>query len=406
MSRIRLMLADDEAPVLEAMSELVSMDPFIDLVGTARDAGEAIDLAVLHEPDVALLDVRMPGGGGSRAAREIRRRSPETRIVALSASTDPRSVVSMVRAGAVGYVGKDRSADEVLRAIHRSVYGRASISVDRLGEVAERLAEHQARDADRVPRRAEVSVERIQEAIRGEVLDTVFQPIVDLVDGRICGLEALARFLTRPRRSPETWFAEASTHGLLIPLELAAAGHALGQLDLVPEGVYVSVNVSPQTLCAPGLVELLQDVPARRVVLELTERSPIVNYEEAVECVSNLRVLGARLAVDDVGRGFSGLGRVVELAPDLLKIDRSLVSGVDSDAAKSALIARLTSFGDEIGMEVVAEGIETEAELETLRALGVRNGQGFLLGRPGPIPPTIEEALRWPGGYVDDGSAA
>jgi EAL domain-containing protein (putative c-di-GMP-specific phosphodiesterase class I)/DNA-binding NarL/FixJ family response regulator len=404
MSRIRLMLADDEAPVLEAMSELVSMDPFIDLIGTARDAGEAIDLAVMHEPDVALLDVRMPGGGGSRAAREIRRRSPETRIVALSASTDPRSVVSMVRAGAVGYVGKDRSADEVLRAIHRSVYGRASISVDRLGEVAERLAEHQARAADRVPKRAEVSRERIQEAIRGEVLDTVFQPIVDLVDGRVCGMEALARFLTRPRRSPETWFAEASTHDLLIPLELAAAGHALGQLDLVPEGVYVSVNVSPQTLCAPGLLEILRDVPARRVVLELTERSPIVNYEEAVECVSNLRVLGARLAVDDVGRGFSGLGRVVELAPDLLKIDRSLVSGVDSDAAKSALIARLTSYGDEIGMDVVAEGIETEAELETLRALGVRNGQGFLLGRPGPIPPTIEGALRWPGGYVEAGS--
>jgi EAL domain-containing protein (putative c-di-GMP-specific phosphodiesterase class I) len=168
--------------------------------------------------------------------------------------------------------------------------------------------------------------------------------------------------------------------------------------------VYVSVNVSPQTLCAPGLLEILRDVPARRVVLELTERSPIVNYEEAVECVSNLRVLGARLAVDDVGRGFSGLGRVVELAPDLLKIDRSLVSGVDSDAAKSALIARLTSYGDEIGMDVVAEGIETEAELETLRALGVRNGQGFLLGRPGPIPPTIEGALRWPGGYVEAGS--
>jgi EAL domain-containing protein (putative c-di-GMP-specific phosphodiesterase class I)/DNA-binding NarL/FixJ family response regulator len=386
------------------MSELVAMDPFIDLVGTARDAGEAIDLAILHEPDVALLDVRMPGGGGSRAAREIRRRSPETRIVALSASTDPRSVVSMVRAGAVGYVGKDRSADEVLRAIHRSVYGRSSISVDRLGEVAERLAEHQARDADRVPKRAEVSLERIQEAIRGDVLDTVFQPIVDLVDGHICGLEALSRFLTRPRRSPETWFVEATNHGLLTPLELAAASQALAQLDLVPEGVYVSVNVSPQTLCAPGLAEIVQQVAAHRVVLELTERSPIADHPEAAECVAHLRGLGSRLAVDDVGRGFSGLGHVVELAPDILKLDRSLVSSVDSDAAKSALIARLTSFGDEVGMEVVAEGIETEAELDTLRALGVRNGQGFLLGRPGPIPPTIEGALQWPGGYVEDRS--
>jgi EAL domain-containing protein (putative c-di-GMP-specific phosphodiesterase class I)/DNA-binding NarL/FixJ family response regulator len=380
MGRIRLMLADDEGPVLAAMSEIVSMDPFIDLVGTARDAGEAIDLAELHEPDVALLDVRMPGGGGSRAAREIRRRSPETRIVALSASTDPKTVVSMVRAGAVGYVGKDRSADEVLRAIHRSVYGRASISVDRLGEVAERLAEHQARDADRVPKRAEVSLERIQEAIRGDVLDTVFQPIVDLAEGRIRGLEALARFLTRPRRSPETWFAEASNHGLLTRLELAAASQA-------------------------GLIQILREVPARRVVLELTERAPI-DYPEAAGCIANLRALGSRLAVDDVGRGFSGLGHVVELAPDLLKLDRSLVSGVDSDATKSALIARLTSFADEIGTEVVAEGIETEAELETLRALGVPSGQGFLLGRPGPIPPILDGILRWPGGHIEHPSMA
>jgi EAL domain-containing protein (putative c-di-GMP-specific phosphodiesterase class I)/ActR/RegA family two-component response regulator len=388
------------------MSELVAMDPFIDLVGTARDASEAIDLAELHEPDVALLDVRMPGGGGSRAAREIRRRSPQTRIVALSATTDPRSVASMVRSGAVGYVGKDRSADEVLRAIHRSVYGRASISVDRLGEVAERLAEHQARDAERMPKRAEVSLERIHEAIDGDVLEPVFQPIVDLVDGRIRGLEALARFLTRPRRSPETWFAEASHHGLLTPLELAAATKALGNLALVPEDVYVAVNVSPQTLCAPGLEEILQSMPAGRVVLELTERSPIVDYEGAAECVARLRALGSRLAVDDVGHGFSGLGRVVELAPDLLKFDRSLVSGVDSDPARSALITRLTSFADDVGMEVVAEGVETEAELETLRDLGVLNGQGFLLGRPGPIPPIIDGVLRWPGGYVEDRSTA
>jgi EAL domain-containing protein (putative c-di-GMP-specific phosphodiesterase class I)/DNA-binding NarL/FixJ family response regulator len=402
MGRIRLMLADDEDPVLEAMSALVSTDPFIDLVGTARDAREAIDLAELHEPDVALLDVRMPGGGGSRAAREIRRRSPETRVVALSASTDPRAVVAMVRAGAVGYVGKDQSADEVLRAIHRSAYGRASISVDRLGEVAERLAEHQARDADRAPKRAEVSLERIREAIDGDVLYTVFQPIVDLADGRIRGVEALARFLTRPRRSPETWLSEASNHGLLTQLELAAASRALGHLDRIPERVYVSVNVSAQTLCTPGLLQILQAVPARRVVLELTEHSPIVDYAEVAGCLADLRRLGSRLAVDDVGKGFSGLGHVVELSPDLMKFDRCLVSGVEIDAAKSALIARLTSFGDEIGVEVVAEGIETEAELQTLRDLGVRNGQGFLLGRPGPIPPMIDGSFRWPGGYVED----
>jgi EAL domain-containing protein (putative c-di-GMP-specific phosphodiesterase class I)/DNA-binding NarL/FixJ family response regulator len=394
--RIRLMLADDEGEVLEAMSQLVSTDPVIDLIGTARDAGEAIDLAALHTPDVALLDVRMPGGGGSRAAREIRQRSPETQIVALSASTDPRTVVSMVRAGAVGYVGKDQSADEVLRAIHRSADGRSSIAVGRIGEVAERLTEHQSRQVVPISERARVSRDRIEEAIHGDALETVFQPIVDLDDGTIRGVEALTRFMSRPRRSPETWFVEAASQGLLTQLELAAASRALEHLDEIPDDVYLSVNVSTETLCEPRLTRLLQAIPAARVVLELTERTPVVDYAEMSVWLADLRALGSRLAVDDVGKGFSGLGHLVELSPDLLKFDRSLVAGVDADATKSGLITRLTSFADEVGMGVVAEGIETEAELHTLRALGVGTGQGFLLGRPGPIPPLVNGTWEWP----------
>jgi EAL domain-containing protein (putative c-di-GMP-specific phosphodiesterase class I) len=262
--------------------------------------------------------------------------------------------------------------------------------------VAERLTEHQSRQV--VPRteRAPVSKERIEEAIHGDLLDTVFQPIVELAHGRIRGVEALTRFMTRPRRSPETWFVEAAGQGLLTQLELAAATRALDHLDGVPEDVYLSVNVSPETLRAPGLAQMLRTVPAARVVLELTERSPILDYEEMSACLADLRALGARLAVDDVGKGFSGLGHLVELSPDLLKFDRSLVADVDSDKHKSGLIGRLTSFADEVGMEVVAEGIETEAELETLRALGVGTGQGFLLGRPGPIPPLVDGMWDWP----------
>jgi len=393
MGRIRLMLADDEGQVLEAMTQLVSTDPFIDLVGTAKDAGEAIDLAELHLPDVALLDVRMPGGGGSRAAREIRLRSPETQIVALSASTDPRTVVSMVRAGAVGYVGKDQSGDELLRAIHRSADGRSSILVDRL---AERLTEHQSSQLVQASERARVSKERIEEAIHGNALETVFQPIVELHHGGIRGVEALTRFMSKPRRSPETWFVEAANQRLLTQLELAAAARALEHLDAIPDDVYLSVNVSTETLCEPRLLAMLQANPASRVVLELTERTPVVDYAEMSEWLADLRALGSRLAVDDVGKGFSGLGHLVELAPDLLKFDRSLVAGVDTDTTKSGLITRLTSFADEVGMEVVAEGIETEAELNTLRALGVETGQGFLLGRPGPIPPLVNGTWEWP----------
>ena len=396
MGRIRLMLADDEAPILEAMCQLVSTDQHIDVIGTARDAGEAIHLAELHAPDVALLDVRMPGGGGSHAAREIRRRSPQTRIVALSASADPRTVASMVQAGAVGYVGKDQPADEVLRAIHRSVFGRASIVVDRLGDVAERLVEQQTRRVVRIEEPARVSAERIEAAIRGDVLHTVFQPIVDLDDGRVLGVEALSRFVTKPRRSPETWFTEAASQGQLARLELAAAEHAFHHLEEIPDDVYLSVNISPETLNEPRLAQALRSIPARQVVVELTERSPIGDYGEARARLAELRDVGVRLAIDDVGSGFSGLAHVVELSPDILKFDRSLVGGIDTDDQKSALIARLTSFAEEVEMEVVAEGIETRAELETLRDLGVRAGQGFLLGRPGPIPPKKGETWSWP----------
>jgi EAL domain-containing protein (putative c-di-GMP-specific phosphodiesterase class I) len=229
------------------------------------------------------------------------------------------------------------------------------------------------------------------------VLESVFQPIVDLDDGHIRGVEALSRFMTRPRRSPETWFAEAAGHGLLLELELAAAHSALGHMHLVPEDTYVSVNASAATMCAPELVELLQGLPAQRVVLELTESFPIEDRQDLARSLGGLRTLGARLALDDVGKGFSGLGNVLEFSPDFMKFDRTLVSGVDTDLTKKALIERLTAFGDEVGVEVVAEGIETASELETLRILGVRNGQGFLLGRPGPIPPRTSGDLAWPG---------
>jgi EAL domain-containing protein (putative c-di-GMP-specific phosphodiesterase class I) len=150
----------------------------------------------------------------------------------------------------------------------------------------------------------------------------------------------------------------------------------------------------------------LQAVPAGRVVVELTERSPIEDNGGARACLDDIRALGARLAIDDVGSGYSGLGHVVDLSPDLLKLDRTLVAGLDSDHTKSALVERLTSFAVDVGMEVVAEGIETEAELDALRSFGVESGQGFLLGRPGPIPDTIDGSLRWPRAYRVVGSTA
>jgi signal transduction histidine kinase len=140
MERIRVLIAEDESAVREALADLVSSDPDMDVVGTAADAQEAIDIAIREQPDVALVDVKMPAGGGPRAAREIRHGSPQTHVVALSAYEDRRTVLEMLRAGVVGYVVKGTSADEILYTIRRSMRGQGSLSVEVTADVIHELA--------------------------------------------------------------------------------------------------------------------------------------------------------------------------------------------------------------------------------------------------------------------------
>jgi DNA-binding NarL/FixJ family response regulator len=139
MERIRVLVAEDEEAVREALVDLLSSDATIEVVGAAKDADEAIEMAAESKPDVALVDVKMPGGGGARAAREIRTNSPQTHVVALSAYEDRRTVLEMLRAGAVGYVVKGTSADEILRTVRRSLRGQGSLSVEVTADVIHEL---------------------------------------------------------------------------------------------------------------------------------------------------------------------------------------------------------------------------------------------------------------------------
>lgn len=139
MERIRVLVAEDEEAVREALVDLLSSDAAIEVVGSAKDTDEAIQMATDSKPDVALVDVKMPGGGGARAAREIRANSPQTHVVALSAYEDRRTVLEMLRAGVVGYVVKGTSADEILRTVRRSLRGQGSLSVEVTADVIHEL---------------------------------------------------------------------------------------------------------------------------------------------------------------------------------------------------------------------------------------------------------------------------
>jgi EAL domain-containing protein (putative c-di-GMP-specific phosphodiesterase class I)/CheY-like chemotaxis protein len=366
------------------MSDLIAGEPSLELVGAGGDAQEAIDLAERLRPDVALLDVKMPAGGGSRATREIRRRSPNTRIIALSAYEDRGIVLEMLQAGAVGYLVKGTAADEILTAIRRADEGKGTLSVEVTADVIDELSGQLERQ-DRESESRRLQFERIRRVVDGPGPDVVFQPIYNLVTMEIVGFEALARFSTEYPGPPDVWFADAAMVGLLVDLELCAVRSAVKHVDSVPDGAWLSVNVSPETATAGAFLDVVGP-GVKRLVIEITEHAPVEDYDTLNEALRGFRADGGRLAVDDAGAGFSSLRHILRLSPDFIKLDGALTRGIDADRTRRALGAALISFASEIGVPIIAEGIETQEDLDALRGLEVTCGQGFFLGEPGPLP--------------------
>jgi EAL domain-containing protein (putative c-di-GMP-specific phosphodiesterase class I) len=211
--------------------------------------------------------------------------------------------------------------------------------------------------------------------------DVVFQPQLSLSRLAVAGYEALARFPRQPQQGPEHWFALARQVGLGADLEASALHQALERRDERPAGTTIAVNVSPSVLGSPALAEVLPD-DLRGVEIEITEHEHVRDVDALRARLAELRRRGARLAIDDVGAGHSGLSRVMDLAPDTLKLDRHLVVGVARDTAKSALIRAVVDFAEHIGAGVCAEGVEQVADLAALADLGVGYAQGWAVGMP------------------------
>jgi EAL domain-containing protein (putative c-di-GMP-specific phosphodiesterase class I) len=242
-------------------------------------------------------------------------------------------------------------------------------------------------------RAAKEQLQRIQAVLEGGSIRMVFQPIADLRDGRVVGVEALARFSAEPPRTPDLWFEEAEAVHLREELELAAVGEAFAEPELLPPDTYLSINLSPDTVTSPNFIEMLPQIAAERLVLEVTEHAPVRNYEALRAALQDFRAAGGRLAVDDAGAGFASLKHILRLAPEVVKLDREVAQGIDSDRGRRALASALLSFASDIGAQVVAEGIETKAECEALRSMGVSFGQGYYLAHPGPLPSNGFERL-------------
>lgn len=213
----------------------------------------------------------------------------------------------------------------------------------------------------------------------------VFQPVFSLATGDVMGYEALARFRSGPLKAPDSWFAEAWSVGLGFELELAA--FRLAGSTAVSGGMpeVLLVNLSPATLVDRRFAAQLRSSPLiERLIIEVTEQAAVSDYAELARALEGYRSDGARVAVDDAGAGHADVRHIELIQPEIVKLDRSLITSIHNDIDKRARAARLIAAATGIGAGIVAEGIEAEAERQCVTELGAHFGQGYLLGRPGP----------------------
>ena len=211
----------------------------------------------------------------------------------------------------------------------------------------------------------------------------VAQPIVDVATGERVGAETLSRFPEDWGLPPDVCFREAFEVGLGEDLEfvtLARCGgiaeHAVG---------YVAMNVCPATVLDPRFPAFMSGLPLEKVLIELSEGYPVDDYDALLAVLRPLRERGLRLAIDDVGAGFSSLRHVIRMSPDVIKLDREVITGLDADPVARSLVRSLCAFARTAGALVVAEGVETPGEAEVLPAVGAHLAQGWFYGRPGPV---------------------
>jgi PAS domain S-box-containing protein len=232
------------------------------------------------------------------------------------------------------------------------------------------------------------SIERLQRVMDEDRIGPVYQPIFELETERVIAYEALSRFPGDPARGPDKWFAEAWDVGLGLPLEMKAVSLAARALPHLPPDVNLCVNASPETAASRRFVSTLGNA-ADRVVVELTEHVDVGDYDGFAAKLSPLRQAGGKIAIDDFGAGYASLRHILKVRPEWIKLDISLVERIHESPVAHALASSLITFADEVGVRVIAEGIETVDELDALLEIGFRYGQGFYFGLPAPL----DEAL-------------
>lgn len=341
-------------------------------------------------PDLILLELDMPVMDGFQVLERLHgviRDDDLVPVVALSSDATSATRNRALAAGAADVVSRPYERSELVLRVRNLLRTRSLyVAQQQRTEALEAQVQREGRDRHARSDQTRKRATRIQAVLRGDGMQMHYQPIVAVGDGELLGAEALARFDAKPVRAPHRWFAEAEQVGLGVQLEVAAVRAAARGLEQLPGSCYLSVNVSAAAVKAPGGFDALRELPPHRLVVELTEHVRVDDYDGLAAALAPLRAAGVRLAVDDTGEGFTKLRHIGRLEPQIVKMARPLTQGLDAEPAQRAQTAALVRFAREIGATTVAEGVETTGELAALSDLGVDAAQGYLFGRPQPLP--------------------
>jgi len=374
----RVLVADDDEPVRDLLRRTLASAGYE--VIAASDGQEAIDLLTTTAVDAVVSDISMPRLTGIDLLRAIRSRDPDVPVILCTGTPDVNSAIEAVRLGALQYLTKPVDLDELKRALARAV---------RLGRIARLKQEALTLLSDGALGGGDLLVLEGSFERTLSSLWTAYQPIVRARDGSLFGYEALLRSDEPSLPHPGAILDAAERLGRLPDLGRAVRAAAASHMHKAPPDTLLFVNLHSRDLLDDMLYA--DDAPlsaiASRVVLEITERAALDEVKDARARMAKLRERGFRIAVDDLGAGYAGLTSFVSLEPELVKLDMSLIRDLDQHPTKRKLVGSVATLCRELGLLVVAEGVETKAELEHVIALGCDLIQGYLVAKPGrPFP--------------------
>jgi EAL domain-containing protein (putative c-di-GMP-specific phosphodiesterase class I) len=376
MSRLRghVLVADDERDLRALFSEILQEEGLE--VATAADATGAL-AALRHDDfDLVVSDICMPGPSGVDFLRQVHEQDPDLPVLLVTGRPSLETAVKAVEHGAFRYLLKPVDPAALRSAVKNGLTQRRMANLRR--EALEYLDGRHGREQELTDHNAVLT-----SAVRS--LWMAYQPIVRASDKTVYGYEALVRSAEPRLPDPGALFGAAERLGRVFDVSRTVR-------SLVAEGVTADgpprfLNVHPVDLGDDRLYDGAEPLSLRAqgVVLEITERATLGSIPDLRGKVRRLREMGYRVAVDDLGAGYAGLSSFAAIEPDVVKLDMSLVRGVDREPVKRKLISSMTTLCRELGVLVVAEGVETLGESEVLVELGCDLLQGFLIGRPGVL---------------------